>query len=680
MKSTKNIKIPEKVVDQVIGQDEAVKIVKKAALQRRHVFLIGEPGTGKSMLGVALTELLPKSNLKDILSYNNPHDENLPLIKEIPAGKGREEVSKSHIDGKKLMKNNNFLLFLVAIVALIAPWWARSHYKSDLMFTAFFLGGMLFLAAFAIMMTLGQRMFKSPTGISPKLIVDNFNREKAPLYDATGAHAGALLGDVLHDPFQTFFTGQELHKLMKNKIENNTIDKEIDHLMLKHKNKIIKKKEKNYEAIFLPKDELLVLGATNDLISPVEVLSSNRYDYNGEMIKLTTSENKELIVTPEHKIAVWKDEKMVYVEAQNIKKNDEVVAKSKDIIIDDQDIINTYDKRQQEQCKLYYQYKEIKANNPTWGYKKIAKAMNQPEGKTRWWHSGKHIPIPIQTADWLKKRKLIPLQINNPKLPLMAKVIGATFGDGGIFENLNAIFLSSSELEATEEFGNDLMRIFGSSIDNNMRTIEGGIAGHSFCYQNTNRNIIRFFVALGCPTGKKTKQDLIVPGWIKFKDNFENEFFGSFIGSELGTPIIHKRGNYLTTLEVGISSDQHFKENRLTFLNELSDYLKKNRVNTTSIYEGKSKTEGNLVYRLLIGKKIDNVILFLMNIKINYCKYKIERLYKALGEWSKLKVNKYNELINKGYGAEHAMNILNLTPNSLYLLLNHFGESGEAIT
>jgi len=203
MKSTKNIKIPEKVVDQVIGQDEAVKIVKKAALQRRHVFLIGEPGTGKSMLGVALTELLPKSNLKDILSYNNPHDENLPLIKEIPAGKGREEVSKSHIDGKKLMKNNNFLLFLVAIVALIAPWWARSHYKSDLMFTAFFLGGMLFLAAFAIMMTLGQRMFKSPTGISPKLIVDNFNREKAPLYDATGAHAGALLGDVLHDPFQS---------------------------------------------------------------------------------------------------------------------------------------------------------------------------------------------------------------------------------------------------------------------------------------------------------------------------------------------------------------------------------------------------------------------------------------------------------------------------------------------
>ena len=32
----------------------AVNIIKKAAKQRRHVLLIGEPGTGKSMLGMGL--------------------------------------------------------------------------------------------------------------------------------------------------------------------------------------------------------------------------------------------------------------------------------------------------------------------------------------------------------------------------------------------------------------------------------------------------------------------------------------------------------------------------------------------------------------------------------------------------------------------------------------------------
>ncbi|MBI4983650.1 ATP-binding protein, partial [Candidatus Woesearchaeota archaeon] len=203
MKSTKEIRVPDKIIDQVIGQEEAVNMIRKAALQRRHVLLIGDPGTGKSMLGLALAELLPNSELKDLVSYHNPNDENNPLIKEFKAGEGREEVKRYLLESTRGMKSNNFLLFLVAIVTFIAPWWVRYHYQSDLMFTAFFLGGMLFLAAFAIMMSMGQRMFKAPQDITPKLIVDNFGKKQAPFYDATGSHAGALLGDVLHDPFQS---------------------------------------------------------------------------------------------------------------------------------------------------------------------------------------------------------------------------------------------------------------------------------------------------------------------------------------------------------------------------------------------------------------------------------------------------------------------------------------------
>lgn len=673
MKSTKNIKIPEKIVDQVIGQEEAVRIIKKAAQQRRHVLLIGEPGTGKSMLGIALAELLPNSNLKDILSLHNPNDENNPQIHEVPASTGREEVKRNQLDGKQVLKNNNFLLFIVAALTLVAPWWVRHYYKSDVMFAAFFLGGMLFLAAFAIMMSMGPRMFKGAANIGlAKVIVDNFGNKQAPFYDATGAHAGALLGDVLHDPFQSFCPEQVV-TVVGDKIEQIELIEQIDFLITNNKTRVYRKEKNNYEAVFLPRGELTVLGENNNSVSPVDVLLCNTHNYHGKMIKLATSENQELTVTPEHAIAIWKQGKIIYVPAKDVKPGDEVVAKKENIIIDEQDIINTYDVRQQEQCRLYNEYLDFKTKNPTWGYKRIAKAMGQKIGKTRWWHDKKHLPVPLQTVNWLKQRNLLPLRINNLKLPLIAKVLGATFGDGGIFENLNGIFLSSSEKKAVEEFGLDLENLFNLNKNENSRIIEGGEYGHSWCWQNTNRSVIRFFLALNAAHGNKTKKELKMPQWIKLKEELENEFFGSFFGGELGSPSQHVEKNRLTGIEIGITGYPKYRENRLQFLAGVAEYLLRKGIVTNSIYEGYTKMSDNKMFRLQISTKFDNVIKFLMHIKLNYCTYKTERLYLALEKWASHKKKKYYELMERGYGAEQAMKTLHLTPNSLYLLLNHFG-------
>ena len=51
IKSTSQIKVPKKISEQVVGQSVALELIEKAAKQRRNIFLVGDPGTGKCVGG-----------------------------------------------------------------------------------------------------------------------------------------------------------------------------------------------------------------------------------------------------------------------------------------------------------------------------------------------------------------------------------------------------------------------------------------------------------------------------------------------------------------------------------------------------------------------------------------------------------------------------------------------------
>ncbi len=206
--STASVAVPERLIDQVLGQEHAVEVVRLAARQKRFLLIVGEPGTGKSLLGQAVAELLTAQGLEDVIAEHNSDDPMLPRISRAPAGRGNGVVADAKAHAKERCASERYLIgALGAGIVMVAAYFAM-HERNPL----YGISGLGLLALLFIC----RRFLLSPARHEmPKLLVNNAGRTSAPFIDATGAQAGALLGDVRHDPYQSGGSETPPHELLE---------------------------------------------------------------------------------------------------------------------------------------------------------------------------------------------------------------------------------------------------------------------------------------------------------------------------------------------------------------------------------------------------------------------------------------------------------------------------------
>jgi len=242
--------------------DEAKPSAKTVISPGPYLLLLGDPGTGKSLLGRALSEKLTqvyKENgikLFDVLSWKNPVLPSQPRVSIHTVGEGKKVMHKEQRKELKrkfttkiglkaiqaLMLTLGVFLLALGLYFMIDAWqtwnaggvsiggtsWQELYSNN---FSAYFVdrfinlvpltfipgGSLIFFSVFIWWFSRmgGLTNLRGVGGAQqsdvPKLIVDN-GSGNAPFVDATGHRSAQLFGSVAWDPFQTGGLGTPEHQ------------------------------------------------------------------------------------------------------------------------------------------------------------------------------------------------------------------------------------------------------------------------------------------------------------------------------------------------------------------------------------------------------------------------------------------------------------------------------------
>ena len=196
-----------RLIDQIIGQDEALKIVLSAIKNKRHALLLGDPGVGKSMMVKAVGDLVEKS-ASDFSPYTliakpNLKNSEKPIVETIE-GEYKEEVETAK---PSMVKNPpsfiTLILFMIAFTA-ITSYIMRGLPEEKMLGVIAMTSIVAFALAFVMVFmtifgaTKGQMAGAvNPLDLKPVVL---YECKKRPLVRASAYNITKLLGDIKHCP------------------------------------------------------------------------------------------------------------------------------------------------------------------------------------------------------------------------------------------------------------------------------------------------------------------------------------------------------------------------------------------------------------------------------------------------------------------------------------------------
>lgn len=306
--------------------------------------------------------------------------------------------------------------------------------------------------------------------------------------------------------------------------------------------------------------------------------------------------------------------------------------------------------------------------------------------------SEKHISeLPVkknfsQTINELKKRDLLPLRMNNEKLPFLLKLMGYIIGDGTLYFTGNKgtiwFYGEPDDLETIrkdiEKIGFKASKIYARERNHEIKTTYNMVKFRrtEFSIKTTSSSLAALLWAMGTPTGNKCSKEYLLPSWIFDLELWQKRLFlASLFGAELSSPsTITKHGYNFYHPVLSVNKREDIIENGVRFLNQIKAILEDIGVSSSVIKKRKEYVNkyGKVSYRLRLTIKsdIDNLIKlwsevgfeynknrqYLANVAIQYLQLKkkilknrkqAETIAKEMKKKGSTKLEIYNKLKSK---------------------------------